>query len=285
MDQPNPFSRLTARSVFLWMIASLFLYGLIAGAAGENPKDPAAGLRAQVWLYGLLLVWVSWVFARLGIDGDRIIGRPPGRTLWPLLLSLLVLLTLFRIGAFWLVYYPLSFLAPETVEPLLKERMLAGGARGASDLLLKAGTVVLAGVLAPVAEELVYRVILLHRWTVKWGIRAAVLLSSLAYALMHYDPLGAFVFGFALAALYIRTGSLAVPVLLHALSNLVSLGLEAAGGPPGPSPLTEFRAQAWIGALCLAVSLPGVLVFLRRNWPQSDWRPPYFAEEGPGAAP
>lgn len=78
-------------------------------------------------------------------------------------------------------------------------------------------------ILAPFTEELVFRGLLLRLLTKKHGPAVAVLMSSLLFALFHFsqsDYVGTFVFGVIVAMLYLRTGSLWVPVITHSAYNL-----------------------------------------------------------------
>ena len=109
----------------------------------------------------------------------------------------------------------------------------------------------LAGaVVAPVAEELLFRGFALTAWRRTVGPRAAIVRSSIVFVLAHVLFVGgdgfreaaslAFVAGvarvpvsFALGWLYVRTGSLWAPIGLHATYNAVLIVLAemvAAGG-------------------------------------------------------
>ena len=85
---------------------------------------------------------------------------------------------------------------------------------------------IVAVVVAPISEELLFRGFLqpaLGRWTGRW---LAIILSAAFFAAAHMDlyalPL-LFVLGVALAYIYDRTRSLAAPVALHMAFNGVSL--------------------------------------------------------------
>jgi len=83
-------------------------------------------------------------------------------------------------------------------------------------------------VVAPVAEEILFRGILLPLLMKRLGAGPAVILSSVLFALIHFHvpsffPL--FVLATGLALAYIYTGSLWVPIMMHALFNGMNLGL------------------------------------------------------------
>jgi len=86
------------------------------------------------------------------------------------------------------------------------------------------GWLVRACLLAPGIEEIVYRFLLVAAVLPLLGSRGSVIASGLAFAALHLlygnpspeNMLG----GFVLAWAYVASGSLAVPLLLHAIGNL-----------------------------------------------------------------
>ena len=84
-----------------------------------------------------------------------------------------------------------------------------------------------AGLLAPVAEEMFFRG-LIHRWfSARFGFWPAVLLSSAIFAAGHADSIGvvasAFVLGLVLAAVYDRSRSLWLGIAVHATNNVLAV--------------------------------------------------------------
>ncbi len=77
--------------------------------------------------------------------------------------------------------------------------------------------------LAPLAEETLYRGVLFRSFRNRLGLPAAALASSAIFALLHfYDGFGLLsvgIFGFSCALLYAGTGSLTTTIALHALYN------------------------------------------------------------------
>ena len=82
--------------------------------------------------------------------------------------------------------------------------------------------------LAPVAEELFFRGLALPLLARRIGVAPAVAAVSGVFALLHFHvpslaPL--FVIGSAFSVAYLATGSLAVPIAMHAVFNAVNLGV------------------------------------------------------------
>lgn len=80
-----------------------------------------------------------------------------------------------------------------------------------------------ACILAPVAEETLYRGVLFRSFRNRLGVPVAAILSSAVFAILHfYDGYGLLsvgIFGFCCALLYSSTGSLAAVIALHMLYN------------------------------------------------------------------
>ena len=91
----------------------------------------------------------------------------------------------------------------------------------------------LAVVAAPVIEEILFRGVIFGGLTARWGVWPAAIVSGFAFAVIHFSltafvPL--FLLALVLSYLYVRTGSLWIPIAFHALFNGVSLTILATYG-------------------------------------------------------
>ncbi len=113
----------------------------------------------------------------------------------------------------------LELVLPEALRP---QEMVAVLLESQSAALL-AGLFVLLVILAPIAEELIFRGCLYRFLKGNMPVMGAVLLSSLLFGAIHLHLAGLPVlvaFGAVLCLVYERTGSLKAPILLHAFFNL-----------------------------------------------------------------
>ena len=81
---------------------------------------------------------------------------------------------------------------------------------------------VLAVVVAPLTEEVLFRGLILRGLLGRWAPWAAILASAMLFALMHFNPAQAPValaLGIALGWVYVRTRSLGLCIIGHALNN------------------------------------------------------------------
>lgn len=88
-----------------------------------------------------------------------------------------------------------------------------------------AASLVRVCVLAPLAEEALMRGLVLGGLQGSYGAGAALLVSALLFALLHFNmvqTLSALVCGLALGLLYLKTGSVGCCVIAHAGYNLLS---------------------------------------------------------------
>ena len=100
--------------------------------------------------------------------------------------------------------------------------------KGSPDLLL---FFLVGGIVAPVAEEVFFRGIL-YGFLRRWGLWAAMALSTCAFALPHGlghgFPLTQVVGGILFAAAYEVEKNLLVPILIHCLGNMAIFTLSCA---------------------------------------------------------
>lgn len=80
-------------------------------------------------------------------------------------------------------------------------------------------------ILAPIWEELLFRGILLRRFTLKWSPQKSIIISSVIFGIIHLNPINivfAFALGCVLGYAYLKTKNIVVPMLLHSFSNFLA---------------------------------------------------------------
>jgi membrane protease YdiL (CAAX protease family) len=116
-------------------------------------------------------------------------------------------------------------LGPALVSKLAKfsEAISAGGlVRQVSTPGMRLALFLGAAVAAPIGEEVFFRGFLYNALKYRYGMTAGMIVSGLAFALVHISPLSVvviFPMGVLLAYVYERTQSLWVTILMHAINN------------------------------------------------------------------
>jgi membrane protease YdiL (CAAX protease family) len=270
----SPFDLLRTRGLVVQLIlviaAELVLYGLLAPAGGMSSSR---GVRlAALVLYATVLLVLAVRARRARLRWSALLGGRPTRALVPLL-AVVVPIGLVTIGAAMAVYIPLSYVAPGFVERAILSGSALFDARTIFDWL----ELVLVGVVAaPIVEELFFRGFLLHRWARRWGTLTAVIASSALFAVLHGEWIGHFLFGVAMAALYLRTRQLWMPVVAHALNNgvvaLSALPDVLRHAPPDTTTVAELRGEWPLGIAAFVTGIVLLWWYLRRWWPGGQWR-------------
>ena len=87
---------------------------------------------------------------------------------------------------------------------------------------------VIVGVGPAIGEEVIFRGLIGHGLTARWGVVRGVLMTSLLFAIAHISPshaLATIPIGIFLHVTYIATGSLWAPIIVHFLNNALSVTL------------------------------------------------------------
>ena len=267
-----PFTSARARFVVPIAIGGIPLayavaYLAVPEFAYEDAMTWQSGLgEIAVFAAVFAVVRLTWFRAR---PSQEVFGAAPDRRTACTVILLGVPLVALSYFLLYLVYYPLSYVAPGYVEAWLLDV--------AEDIvpmsrphawLINLEVLILYVVAAPVLEELVFRGLLLGRLAVRFGAAVAIWLPSALFAFFHSDILGALLFGVFMAWLRIRYDSLVPPVLAHAGNNLVVYCLVFTDvvvlGAEVDYSMETFRSELWIGLAGLAVAAPWLLWYYRR---------------------
>jgi membrane protease YdiL (CAAX protease family) len=137
-----------------------------------------------------------------------------------------------------------------------------------SSLEIRALSVLAVGLLAPAAEELLFRGALFRKWRLSWGARNAALVTSVLFGFMHSQPVTSSLFALSMAVLYTTTRTIWAPVAAHMLNNLLAIALLSAI-PVIPTALLVAAADVRVQLAALVPGIAGafwLVRFLRRNW-------------------
>lgn len=132
---------------------------------------------------------------------------------------------------------------------------------------------IVVALVAPVTEEIIFRGLILDGLRENYPLRTALLLSSMFFAVIHFDVyavVNAFILGIALAFVRISTGSLFLCIVLHALVNAFPYALSHIFSVTIPglnSPATDAQVfqPIWLDALGVGLAFAGFVLMRRSN--------------------
>lgn len=285
MNLENPFRELKVRTLLLrFTLISIvlgFAQGIVTTVTGVAPNSAASVLSIYILLFGALCLWTSIDFKSLGINFNDVIGRLPNNHPWLRTIGLVLLTILFSLGAALVSFYLISLIAPSFIDSLLRQVANTPVPQRSLSSLNNILSGIATIIVAPIAEEFLFRGIILQRWATKWNIQVALLLSSLLFGILHANFIGLSVFGLVMGVLYIKTRTLLVPIICHALNNILAVGISllpnnSVAANPLES-LEQLRSQSSFGLVLIAISLPLLIQFFWRNWPRRDTKIPYIS--------
>lgn len=278
----GPFSKIQGRYlVFAWLIPWFYLPADIV--IFDALKLPATWYWWDVYsyYYGHLIFGIAILL--LGYYGrlswPSLFGNSPTASeLWPSL-KLTFFIFLFSIASTYALFIPLSWIIPDFVQWWYLDTIYLiyweGDSYPIPPNFLNFISLVVA---APILEEIAFRGILFHRWTRKWGLIMAMILSSALFACLHTDPIGAFAFGIGMCILYARTQSLWIPIICHAAYNfiawLIDLSYNISYGPGDLYTIEDMQSEWYIGLICGVIVTLWLTLYFRSRLNSKEWRLP-----------
>lgn len=249
------FSQLRMRRLVLWPLAALIILAVIGFIHPRSNEGTMLAAAAYV-LYAFLFVAALVACRSAGITPAEIVGSPPGDAQpWLMMALLAPLLITFSAMCLVVAIYVAARISPglamkqlaELDEPNLLEGL------GTTVRILLVFNLV---VVAPAVEEFVFRGMLLRRWVAVRGFWSGLLSSSAVFAVLHpHDLIGSFVFATVAGIVYLWSGSLLMPMVLHMFNNgVVAVAILAdESSPTKPTTLAELQDNLAVPVLALLV--------------------------------
>jgi membrane protease YdiL (CAAX protease family) len=257
--------------VMLFIAPNLLIVGL-ALASGDLEELLAAAVELSPAM--LVVNLLAQLVLQLVVFGLSLLpllaaGRPDGRRWGPTRTTgAMVAIGLGTGVAVAIVAYTVNAIGvlvtgtEDPVEQQLLQDALAGG-------LPLALVVLVAVVVAPLTEEVVFRGVLFRAMADRINLGVGLVLSSVIFSAIHIEVvvsqpvalLGLFSVGLLLALAYLLTGNLMVPILGHAVFNGISLSLAVLVDRLDLEELIDLPTALLLGPLAPLVgplaSLPG----------------------------
>ena len=225
---PSDFGAFVGALILVFLLVQLTLASILPETDARNGLPPhlmlVAGALSQLTFLAV------WAFFRLNFP-ERFRERFSSFHLsW----RRATVFAVYAFFAFIPVFMAINIAWTVTLETILPEALkpqeMVAILLETHSLPLLLGLFVLLVILAPVAEELIFRGCLYRFLKGTLPVSAAVLISSLLFGAIHLHLAGLPVlvaFGALLCLVYERTGSLKTPILLHAFFNLNTFVITA----------------------------------------------------------
>lgn len=230
-------------NVFLTFIVGIGI-GVAAAASGTAPSVDEVAKEVMRFFgainiaqFIILLPFFYWIIKRddRGMDfGDiKLNLSPVGIGVVVSLAISICVLSNYIIGLSGIAEY-------DTLFQKSNEVIFSGG------LLLQ---ILVIGILVPIMEELLFRIIIYRRVRAVYGIVAGGIASALLFAVVHGNitqGIYAFVMGIVIVYLYEKIGSGAVCMLFHIVANLTSILI---------SELDTISENIWFAMILIIISI------------------------------
>lgn len=270
------FEHIKIRYLVLWLIVFFILAIFLYAGTTNLVADAEVDVAVSFLFYGIISLWIIRNFHRVKVNSEKFFGHLPLNFNWPYLIIITFGVIILSLGLGEFSRYILSIIDPNILNELPSTSLFYNQRETPFAPILNYIQFILTVIIAPIVEEILFRGVMLHRFTIKWGVKWAILASSTIFAIFHNDIIGAFIFAIVMCILYIKTASILVPIVAHIINNLLAYGLEIMMTFSPWSTVASHSLE--VAVLLLTVSIMIILYFLIKNWPQRYWRPPYFQD-------
>ncbi len=285
MVNESTFETVKIRYLVLWIILLIIIMTIFALASHRLLKGAEWSVTFGLLFYALISYWMLRNFRKIHLDYSRFIGNIPHDYNWLFLMTIVFSVIIFSLGITELSRYIISILDPGILGELPRTSLFYTPQDTPLAPFMNFLDFLTGVIAAPIVEELLFRGVMLHRFTFKWGLKKAILTSSLIFGVLHADFIGAFIFGLVMCILYIKTGTIIIPIIAHMLNNLLAYGMQMLSNINHQnSALVSATPNPNIGMAIFLLIVAGMVIFyfLYRNWPKVYWNPPYFQRDYQG---
>jgi len=244
------FEEMKTRHLFGLTLLLLIIFGI--GAIFLPYTENFIGLGFSLILYVVTpVIFFRYHFRKQGRSVREVVFTKRSMKWIPSLLGIVVISIAFSISVFWLQLVALYSIFPAFVEFLLEPIQMP---ESKVYLIL---TILVIAIIGPIAEEFIFRGVLLKRLMKKTSMWGGIIISSILFGILHADIIGAFAFGVIASLLYLKTSNLLIPIIMHIINNSTAV-MWMYVAPTWPSwavyESSELYANAWPNMIMLVIS-------------------------------
>lgn len=279
----NPFHQFSSRFVFLAFFALILIWSIPLTWLSWVLDIPLEDPFCNYLFFGVMFISLCLLMLlRLRVANIQLSylwGKFPSNYPWLRLVLLTLCLLTFSLGSAFVSYSIAYQIAPQWMEGFLYSILQEAQTPSAFPKLSKGLEILALLVIAPLAEEFIFRGILFHRWSTKWGIKAGILLSSFLFGLGHANPVGLTMVGIILCLLYLQSRSIWIPIITHFLNNGIIVILQTFS-QEDPEKILDpilYFTNWKVGLALMAIALPYLIFYSYKNFPHQMDLIPYLA--------
>lgn len=218
----NPFNKIKSRYLFIFLVINLLIYFIFVEIYPILQEKLIEKMLITLVFYGTLYFYVTINLKRNKNYLKCLFLNTSNNIKFIDLTILTLILLAFSYGVIILEFYSLNFISPDLVIDLLKDETFLDSTKINNSYIYNSFSFIALIIIAPIVEEIVYRGFLINRFFIKWGIKKAVIISSLIFGICHADIIGSFIFGLFMSIVYLKTKNLWFSIYCHSLNNLVT---------------------------------------------------------------
>ncbi len=266
----NIFGEIKIRTLFWGIVLSGISVAIFIRLPLFHNKDVFGSNFIGAIFYVFIMLWLVYIAKRKKKNLIDIKSEcETVRSNFKEILSLAIMSFVFSLGLAYLLPAIVYLINPDFAQLLISGENLVPK-NNVDFLFLAIATIILA----PIVEELIFRGILLHRLSIKWGIISAVFISSILFGISHLGlaVIGAFVFGITMTALYKKTNSISSSIVAHSINNAIAVlptySLIATGNLDFKiqNSMTDVYVPGIVGLIISTIAGVYLFRYIKQNW-------------------
>lgn len=257
------FDHMKTRFILMWAIISFVIMMFILPLLfKEIPKDVNLNIALIISIYAIPMFWIGFKFKRYNISFKTYLSKPSSFSFRTVFASAIMTM-LFGLGMLLLIVMVFSLLPTDTS---LEDTNEIAKTKSMWFVLMKAITL---SFIAPICEEILFRGFILSRFTYKFGIKKAVIFSSVCFGILHLNNVfGTTLFGIISCLMYLKTKSLFPSIIAHMVNNIIVASRDifsALQSTSTPSAQPDLTIILLISIVLITIGLMWIIPFIKRH--------------------
>lgn len=260
------FEHMKTRFILIWALISFAIMMLILPLLfKEIPKDVKLNITLIISIYVIPLFWMGLKFKRYNISFKTYLLKP-STVSFRKIFAAAIMTMLFGLGMLMLIVILFSLilenLSIESTKELAKTQSIWF-------IFMK---VITLAFIAPICEEILFRGFIFSRFAYKFGIKKAIIFSSICFGVLHLNNVfGTTMFGVISCFIYLKTKSLFPSIMAHMINNMIVASrdifsaLQSTTTTNTPTEQPESTSILLMSVLLIVIGLIWIILFIRKN--------------------